>query len=118
MSSEPPPVGSGTLALADRRRRSGRRQDAAAASPELSSRGRAPAPSVPSAGPSRASGRPRVHCGSPTFLMFSYMASAIGRLKCPGQALPSRRDVKVVSVISVAAFAMLSPMRHMSMMWS
>ena len=41
-----------------------------------------------------------------------------GRLKCAGQALPSRRDVKLVSVIKAAAFAMLSAMRHSSMMWS
>ena len=54
----------------------------------------------------------------PTFLMFSYMSSAIGLLKYPGQALPSRREVYVVSVISVAALAMLSPMCHMFMMWS
>ena len=36
----------------------------------------------------------------------------------PAQALPNSREVTVVSVIKVAAFAMLSPMRHMSMMWS
>ena len=45
-------------------------------------------------------------------------ASAIGLLKYPGHALPSRREVNVVSVIIDAAFAMLSPMRHMSIMWS
>src|SRR5262245_34165203 len=37
------------------------------------------------------------HCGKPTRAMFSYMASATGTLKCPGQALPSTRDVYVVS---------------------
>ena len=41
--------------------------------------------------------------------MFSYMASPIGTLKCPGQAVPRTRDVQVVSVIMDAACAIVSP---------
>ena len=38
-----------------------------------------------------------LHRGRPTCLMFSYIASATGLLKCCGQAEPSTREVTVVS---------------------
>ena len=44
------------------------------------------------------------HFGIPTRLMFAYIASAIALLKCCGQAVPSTRDVTVVSVIIAAPF--------------
>ena len=50
--------------------------------------------------------------------MFAYIASATALLKCTGHAEPSTRDVTCVSVIIAAACAMLSPMSHMSLMWS
>ena len=50
--------------------------------------------------------------------MFRFMASAMALLKCPGQALPNSREVNAVSVIRAAPLAMLSPMRHMTMMCS
>ena len=53
-----------------------------------------------------------LHCGSPTFSMFACIVSAIVLLKCPGHAIPRTRIVYSVSVIIVAAFAMLLPMSH------
>ena len=58
------------------------------------------------------------HCGRPTFLMFAYMSSAIGLLKWPGQALPSKRRCIGGIGHESGACAMLSPICHRSMMWS
>ena len=49
--------------------------------------------------------------------MFSYIASATGRLKCCGQAEPSTREVTVVLVISAAPCAIESPISRSSLMW-
>ena len=49
----------------------------------------------------------------PTARMFAYAASAIGRLKCWGAAVPSVRRVTVVSVIDAAASAILLPRRKL-----
>ncbi len=49
------------------------------------------------------------HCGRPTFSMLTCIVSAIVLLKCPGHAEPSTVEVTSVSVISVAAWAILSP---------
>ena len=46
--------------------------------------------------------------------MFSYMSSAMGTLKWPGQAEPNRREVTLVLVIRAAALAMSSPIFHKS----
>ena len=49
------------------------------------------------------------HSGCPTRLMFSYIASAMGLLKCPGQALPTASQLTVVPVIIAAPWAICLP---------
>ena len=53
-----------------------------------------------------------VHVGSPTFSMFACIVSATVLFMCAGHAEPSSFIVYSVSVIIVAAFAMLLPMSH------
>ncbi len=58
-----------------------------------------------------------LHCGRPTALMLAYIASAIGLLKCRGQAEPSTREVQVgVGHHRRAPAAIVSPMSHSSLM--
>ena len=50
-----------------------------------------------------------LHEGIPTAFMFSFIASATGRLKCCGHAAPRMRHSTVVSVMAAAALAMALP---------
>ena len=58
-----------------------------------------------------------VHFGSPTFLMFRYIVSATGLLKCCGHAEPSTRvPVSSTPAIIAAPLAIVSPISHICLM--
>jgi hypothetical protein len=59
-----------------------------------------------------------LHDGKPTVLMLAYIVSATVLFMCMGHADPSTRMLTSVSVIMAAAFDILFPISHISLMCS